>query len=611
MNQRVELFRSKTQLEAYTTAEAPNSKDTKQFQVSQTKETSVGRELELSQIKKLFNANDGIIECAIIGAAGLGKSQLATEYIIRNQNEMYSEVVWLHAEQNDLTVDQMRIYLETCYKIKFDKKEENKKLVITKRFYQTLGNVDGGRSKSIKKHCIIFDSVDNMEQLVEYLPDSSSYPTLKVDILVTSRYKKWDKPVEMVIEMQAFGIEDMKNYVRKCLAGSRVKQVDDEQLSKDVLAFHELIGGLPLAFSLAMAYIQQKEIIISNFCDLFVKENNKEFISQKNTIFEDKTTEELEDHSENLNFISTVLILALVDLKRKNHNVEFVLDIIAYLSPDNISTNLVFDCWIQCQNKENISSQLSSSKKRSTLNQLLGEEWTKLLDIENAHEDKECTVLAENFEKALELLLSYSIIAVNPVQNQLIELESEFAQQVQNININVHQLTQQVIRLNHQRSGVYERNYENVFRWVFAELDYDIRDMRDVRRAGLLVPHGIYLENLQNHISDHEMAKFQEKIADQQDEVGKYSIALKYHEKALLLKEKHYGKDHPEISKAHVNLGNVWEELGGYEKQRDLFTRALEITEKHYGSSHPETGKVLSDLAGELGDYGKQKDLLT
>ena len=135
--------------------------------------------------------------------------------------------------------------------------------------------------------------------------------------------------------------------------------------------------------------------------------------------------------------------------------------------------------------------------------------------------------------------------------------------------------------------------------------------MRDVRRAGLLVPHGIYLENLQNHISDHEMAKFQEKIADQQDEVGKYSIALKYYEKALLLKEKHYGKDHPETSKARVNLGNVWEELGGYEKQRDLFTRALEITEKHYGSSHPETGKVLSDLAGELGDYGKQKDLLT
>ena len=416
-----------------------------------------------------------------------------------------------------------------------------------------------------------------------------------------------------MIEMQAFGIEDMKNYVRKCLAGSRVKQVDDEQLSKDVLAFHELIGGLPLAFSLAMAYIQQKEIIISNFCDLFVKENNKEFISQKNTIFEDKTTEELEDHSENLNFISTVLILALVDLKRKNHNVEFVLDIIAYLSPDNISTNLVFDCWIQCQNKENISSQLSSSKKRSTLNQLLGEEWTKLLDIENAHKDKECTVLAENFEKALELLLSYSIIAVNPVQNQLIELESEFAQQVQNININVHQLTQQVIRLNHQRSGVYERNYENVFRWVFAELDYDIRDMRDVRRAGLLVPHGIYLENLQNHISDHEMAKFQEKIADQQDEVGKYSIALKYYEKALLLKEKHYGKDHPETSKARVNLGNVWEELGGYEKQRDLFTRALAITEKHYGKDHPETAHVLTHLGnawGELGDYHKQIDLL-
>ena len=55
-------------------------------------------------------------------------------------------------------------------------------------------------------------------------------------------------------------------------------------------------------------------------------------------------------------------------------------------------------------------------------------------------------------------------------------------------------------------------------------------------------------------------------------------------------------------------------QLGNYEKQKDLLTRALEIDERHYGKDHPQTGMTLNNLGtawGELGNYEKKKDLLT
>ena len=53
--------------------------------------------------------------------------------------------------------------------------------------------------------------------------------------------------------------------------------------------------------------------------------------------------------------------------------------------------------------------------------------------------------------------------------------------------------------------------------------------------------------------------------------------------RALEIKEKHYGKDHPQTAITLNNRGNAWGDLGDYEKKKDLLTRALEINEKHYG----------------------------
>ena len=77
-------------------------------------------------------------------------------------------------------------------------------------------------------------------------------------------------------------------------------------------------------------------------------------------------------------------------------------------------------------------------------------------------------------------------------------------------------------------------------------------------------------------------------------------------ERALKIKEKHFGPEHPETGTTLNNLGNAYGNLGDYQRQKEMLERALKIDEKHFGPEHPSTGTTLANLGlayGDLGDY--------
>eukprot|EP00971_Amphidinium_carterae_P270164 5360104-Amphidinium_carterae.1 len=59
-----------------------------------------------------------------------------------------------------------------------------------------------------------------------------------------------------------------------------------------------------------------------------------------------------------------------------------------------------------------------------------------------------------------------------------------------------------------------------------------------------------------------------------------------------------------------TNLGNAYGSLGNALKQREYLERALRIKESHYGPEHPEVAITLTNLGnayGSLGDALKQR----
>lgn len=83
-------------------------------------------------------------------------------------------------------------------------------------------------------------------------------------------------------------------------------------------------------------------------------------------------------------------------------------------------------------------------------------------------------------------------------------------------------------------------------------------------------------------------------------------------ERALALKEKALGPDHPDLAATLNNLAGVLSEAGDYAAARPLYERALSIQERVLGPDHPDVAVTLFWLAGTLwrvGDFERAQHL--
>ena len=95
-------------------------------------------------------------------------------------------------------------------------------------------------------------------------------------------------------------------------------------------------------------------------------------------------------------------------------------------------------------------------------------------------------------------------------------------------------------------------------------------------------------------------------------EVGRYTEAQPFLEKALQIREKALGPDHPDVAISLNNLAELYRAQGQYGKAEPLYQRSLAIKEKALGPEHPDVAISLNNLA-ELykaqGRYGKAEPL--
>ena len=84
------------------------------------------------------------------------------------------------------------------------------------------------------------------------------------------------------------------------------------------------------------------------------------------------------------------------------------------------------------------------------------------------------------------------------------------------------------------------------------------------------------------------------------DSVGAYNTALPYSQRALAIREKVLGSDHPDTATSLNNLGYLHRAVGDYEGARPYYQRALDIREKVLGPEHPKTALSLNNLGALL-----------
>ena len=63
-------------------------------------------------------------------------------------------------------------------------------------------------------------------------------------------------------------------------------------------------------------------------------------------------------------------------------------------------------------------------------------------------------------------------------------------------------------------------------------------------------------------------------------------------EKALGIREKVLGKEHPDVAQSLNNLAALYESQGNYGKAEPLYVRSLAILEKVLGKEHPSVATL-------------------
>jgi tetratricopeptide (TPR) repeat protein len=89
------------------------------------------------------------------------------------------------------------------------------------------------------------------------------------------------------------------------------------------------------------------------------------------------------------------------------------------------------------------------------------------------------------------------------------------------------------------------------------------------------------------------------------ERLGEYGAARSLFEQALSIREQVLGPEHPDTAYSLNNLALLMSHQGEYETARALYERVVQILERTLGPEHPDTAQCLNNLAVQLERQGK------
>ena len=109
-----------------------------------------------------------------------------------------------------------------------------------------------------------------------------------------------------------------------------------------------------------------------------------------------------------------------------------------------------------------------------------------------------------------------------------------------------------------------------------------------------------------NHPESSDYASSLNNLGVLYKNMGDYKAAEPYYKKALEIRKKVLGEEHPDYAMSIDNLGILYYEMADYEAAEPYFKQALEVYKKALGEEHPDYANSLNNLGllyYEIGDY--------
>ena len=525
-----------------------------------------GRESALADLREqLISGRIGAWKQAITGMGGVGKTQLAVEYVYLYRNE-YVVMWWMRAEEPVTLASDYEgladVIGEKALGLSEDRMaDHDAKIQAIQRWLDNESN-----------WLLVFDNAKEPENIAPYIPHQGGG-----HVLITSRTRDWNGVAESDRELGVFDRDDAVKFIIE-----RTGQSDEN--AAEVLA-NEL-GCLPLALEQAGSYIKTRYKSIDEYLTLF-RERHEALLQRERPA----------------NYPDTVATTWEISFQQAERDTKSAADfaaLCAYVAPDNIPR------WLF----SNVPSSLAEELP------LLADD----VEFEDAMAALQNYSLITVTEDAISIHRLMQMIVRDRLGEDGERKWVEMAVQLLNgafpsdtddrttwpsyaaLMSHVLQVKEHAERLGiaSETVAVLLSNAGNYLR-----VQADFSTARLFHEQALKIMKVVYGDNHPN------VAGALNNLGLVLAELGDYPNAKDYHEQALKIRKAIYGDKHPQVAMSLNNLGLVLAELGDYPNAKECFEQALGIYKAIYGDKHPDVASALFSLGTVLelsGDYPNAKD---
>ncbi|MDA2809639.1 FxSxx-COOH system tetratricopeptide repeat protein [Nocardiopsis sp. RSe5-2] len=216
--------------------------------IPQKNRSFVGRTEELEELHtRLVEGTTSILPEAVWGMGGVGKTQLAVEYLYRHQSD-YDLVWWVPASS---TGEMMRSLSDLARTLELPVGASPDQAVPA--VLEALR-----RGTPYRKWLMVYDNADSPQMVNEYLPAGGPGR-----VLITSRNRDWERTTR-AMEVDVFEREESRELIR-------LRRPDISDADADRVA--EVLGHLPLAVEQAAVWLLQTDMNADDYLEAFEAES--------------------------------------------------------------------------------------------------------------------------------------------------------------------------------------------------------------------------------------------------------------------------------------------------------------------------------------------------
>ncbi|HLP89200.1 MAG TPA: tetratricopeptide repeat protein [Nostocaceae cyanobacterium] len=519
---------------------------------------------------------------ALVGMGGVGKSELAAQYVKLHQND-YGGITWFNARDN-LAGEVLGFF---SLELGLELPEHLKAANLQKQIAWCWSKYPASPLHIL----IIFDDVTKLEQLQQAIPNDGRFR-----VLVTTRLQNLNPNYIQQIPLDVLSPEKEPGKalaLLQNLLGKKDKRINTEP--EAATAICKFLEYLPLGIILVGSYlVQDPGLSLTQILERLRKQKlEEEALQDRETLNQTQlgvkaafnlTWQELDAKAQQLGaflslfspqFILWVLVVWVIEYKAEDEEKQLI--------------------WTE--------EELNTAKKQLYQRNLLQQ-------IEDTAEAYKIHALVRWFlqEKLAETGEMQPVLErtfINPIINLASEFpQSPTSQDIENFKSIVSHWEDLGERLTAAIKGKTEAQInlpasiladEIIWPFMGIGIFYEGQGLYQLAETWYQECVEIYTTLFKE---DHpDVASSLNNLAVLYDSQGRYSEAEPLYVQALEMKKRLFTSDHPHVASSLNNLAALYKNQGRYSEAEPLLVQALEMRKRLFTSNHPDVASSLNNLA--------------